>query len=89
MSNNLNDLYCFLNDDKENWSYVKILRGDLRNCVVKINHVSVASEENEDGTISINVNYDWIDEPKENISEEKITNIIGNIAADILQNHLL
>lgn len=86
---NLNGLYDFviLRDDFEN-SCIRILKGDLKDSIVKINSVSIKNLYNEIDEKVLEFDYNFkrrtADMP---FSEEK--KIIGDIIVDIIENHHL
>jgi hypothetical protein len=88
MSNNLDDLYCFVTKKdagEDERSFIKVLKGPLKECIVKINSIRFADEENPDGTLNMEIDYDWVYKPSgKKFGQKKIMNTLGPIVVDIL-----
>lgn len=84
MKKSRSELYCFLNNEDDDWTYIGILEGPLENSKIKINYVGFNTED--DDNPQMNIDYDWIEKPKYMPTKNTISSIIGYIVSDILEN---
>lgn len=86
-TNNLNNTYVFATNDKFDVSLVKIIDGPLMGSIVKINNVSFPIKPDPDGNYRIKLDYDFIEHPPISIAKSIVSQVIGEIALDILEHH--
>lgn len=84
MSDNLNDLYAFLNTGEK--SLVKIMRGVLEGTVFEIENMSVPTEDNG---CDVSLKMYNKGEGYEDVSQEKREEIFGDIINDIIRHYVI
>ena len=82
--------YIFVSKSNENWASICIRGGKFDGVIYKYGKVSVSEEENEDGTLPFQFQYDIIDNvgiSREDFDEEFFT-LIGDILVDIIDEQI-
>ena len=86
----LKDKYTFVSKVDDKWASLCIRGGEFDGVIYKYGKVSVSEEENEDGTLSFQFQYDIIDNvgiSREDFDEEFFT-LIGDILVDIIDEQI-
>ena len=86
----LKDKYTFVSKVDDKWASLCIRGGKFDGVIYKYGKVSVSEEENEDGTLSFQFQYDIIDNVgilREDFDEEFFT-LIGDILVDIIDEQI-
>ena len=86
----LKDKYTFVSKVDDKWASLCIRGGKFDGVIYKYGKVSVSEEENEDGTLSFQFEYDIIDNVgilREDFDEEFFT-LIGDILVDIIDEQI-
>ena len=86
----LKDKYTFVSKVDDKWASLCIRGGKFDGVIYKYGKVSVSEEENEDGTLSFQFQYDIIDNvgiSREDFDEEFFT-LIGDILVDIIDEQI-
>ena len=87
---NIKDKYTFVSKVDDKWASLCIRGGKFDGVIYKYGKVSVSEEENEDGTLSFQFEYDIIDNvgiSREDFDEEFFT-LIGDILVDIIDEQI-
>ena len=84
--------YTYVSRGTEQWSSIMITKGEYEGVIYQYGRVSVAEEENEDGTMPLSFDYNVIDQNghnKEKLdSSVEFKNILGDILVEILDEQL-
>ena len=86
----LKDRYTFVSKVDDKWASVCIRGGKFDGVIYKYGKVSVSEEENEDGTLSFQFEYDIIDNVgilREEFNEDFFI-LIGDILVDIIDEQI-
>ena len=86
----LKEKYTFVSKVDDKWASLCIRGGKFDGVIYKYGKVSVSEEENEDGTLSFQFQYDIIDNvgiSREDFDEEFFT-LIGDILVDIIDEQI-
>ena len=86
----LKEKYTFVSKVDDKWASLCIRGGKFDGVIYKYGKVSVSEEENEDGTLSFQFQYDIIDNVgilREDFDEEFFT-LIGDILVDIVNEQI-
>ena len=86
----LKDKYTFVSKVDDKWASLCIRGGKFDGVIYKYGKVSVSEEENEDGTLPFQFQYDIIDNvgiSREDFDEEFFT-LIGDILVDIIDEQI-
>ena len=86
----IKDSYTFVSRTDDKWASVCIRGGKFDGVIYKYGKVSVPEEENEDGTLPFQFEYDIIDNIgilREDFGEDFFT-LIGDILVDIIEEQL-
>ena len=80
--------YSFVNRKGDDQTSIRIENGRFENVIYNYGRVSIPQEENEDGTMPFQFEYNIVDNaniPEEEFDEEFFTTI-GDILVDIIEN---
>ena len=77
----------FATNEHYDVSLVKIIDGPLMGSVVKINNVSFPIKPDPDGNYRIKLDYDFIERPPISVAKNIVSQVLGEIAMDILEHH--
>ena len=84
--------YTYVSRGTEQWASIMITKGEYEGVIYQYGRVSVAKEENEDGTMPLSFDYNVIDQNghnKEKLdSSVEFKNILGDILVEILDEQL-
>ena len=84
--------YTYVSRGTEQWASIMITKGEYEGVIYQYGKVSVAEEENEDGTMPLSFQYNVIDEVGHNKEEleksHEFRNTLGDILVDILDEQL-
>tara|TARA_B100000513_G_scaffold191702_1_gene117297 strand:- start:479 stop:772 length:294 start_codon:yes stop_codon:yes gene_type:complete len=84
--------YTYVSRGQEQWASIMITKGEYEGVIYQYGRVSVAEEENEDGTMPLSFDYNVIDQNghnKEKLdSSVEFKNILGDILVEILDEQL-
>ena len=84
--------YTYVSRGQEQWASIMITKGEYEGVIYQYGRVSVAEEENEDGTMPLSFDYNVIDQNghnKEKLdSSVEFRNTLGDILVDILDEQL-
>ena len=86
----LKDKYTFVSKVDDKWASVCIKGGKFDGVIYKYGKVSIPEEENEDGTLSFQFEYDIIDNVgilREDFNED-FFRLIGDILVDIIDEQI-
>ena len=86
----LKDKYTFVSKVDDKWASLCIRGGKFDGVIYKYGKVSVSEEENQDGTLPFQFEYDIIDNvgiSREDFDEEFFT-LIGDILVDIIDEQI-
>ena len=86
----LKDKYTFVSKVDDKWASVCIKDGKFDGVIYKYGKVSVSEEENEDGTLPFQFEYDIIDNvgiSREDFNED-FFRLIGDILVDIVNEQI-
>lgn len=90
VTNNLDNLYAFADvGEKEDRSFIKILKGPLEGAVIKIHTIKFGEHENPDGTMDLHINHDFVEEPTMKPTDEQVNEVLGLVIVDILDQYML
>ena len=87
---NIKDKYTFVSKVDDKWASVCIKGGKFDGVIYKYGKVSVSKEENEDGTLPFQFEYDIIDNvgiSREEFNEDFFI-LIGDILVDIIDEQI-
>ena len=87
---NIKDKYTFVSKVDDKWASLCIRGGKFDGVIYKYGKVSVSEEENEDGTLSFQFEYDIIDNVgilREEFNEDFFI-LIGDILVDIIDEQI-
>ena len=87
---NIKDKYTFVSKVDDKWASVCIKGGKFDGVIYKYGKVSVSKEENEDGTLPFQFEYDIIDNvgiSREEFNED-FFRLIGDILVDIIDEQI-
>ena len=84
--------YTYVSRGQEQWASIMITKGEYEGVIYQYGRVSVAEEENEDGTMPLSFDYNVIDQnghDKDKLDNSpEFKNILGDILVDILDEQL-
>ena len=83
---NIKDRYTFVTDSKNPWTCIGIKGGKFDGVVYKYGKVSFAKEEDENGNLPLQFQYDIVDNngiPREQFDDE-FFNLIGDILVEVM-----
>ena len=86
----LKDKYTFVSKVDDKWASVCIRGGKFDGVIYKYGKVSIPKEENEDGTLPFQFEYDIVDNvviSREEINED-FFRLIGDILVDIIDEQI-
>ena len=86
----IKERYAYVSKVDDKWASLCIRGGKFDGVIYKYGKVSVSEEENEDGTLSFQFEYDIIDNVgilREDFDEEFFT-LIGDILVDIIDEQI-
>ena len=87
---NIKDKYTFVSKVDDKWASVCIRGGKFDGVIYKYGKVSIPEEENEDGTLPFQFEYDIIDNvgiSREEFNED-FFRLIGDILVDIIDEQI-
>ena len=82
--------YTFVSRTDDKWASICIMGGKFDGVIYKYGKVSIPEEENEDGTLPFQFQYDILDNvgiPREDFGEEFFI-LIGDILVDIIDEQI-
>ena len=83
----IRDKYVYLTTEKEDQTCIGIKGGKFAGVVLKYSDVSIAEEENADGSLPFRFKFDILDNngiPRAQFENTKWTTLIGDILVDII-----
>ena len=87
---NIKDRYKYISRKEDNWASICIMGGRYSGIIYKYGKVSVATEENAEGNLTLRFDYNIVDDY--GISEEELhddfRDLLGDILVDIMDDQL-
>ena len=87
---NIKDRYKYISRKEDNWASICIMGGRYSGIIYQYGKVSVATEENAEGNLTLRFDYNIVDDY--GISEEELhddfRDLLGDILVDIMDDQL-
>ncbi len=87
---NIKDRYTYVSRKKDNWASICLTGGRYSGIIYQYGKVSVATEENAEGNLTLRFDYNIVDDygiPAEELHDD-FRDLLGDILVDIMDDQL-
>ena len=87
---NIKDRYTYVSKKEDNWASICLTGGRYSGIIYQYGKVSVATEENAEGNLTLRFDYNIVDDygiPEEELHDD-FRDLLGDILVDIMDDQL-